>query len=146
MTETQVLRVVEEIQIAASAERIFRSLVDPDEIPLWWGEEDGYQVVEARVDLRVDGAYRLDAIDGSGTRYAVVGRYLEIDPPRRLSYTWIPSFADDHSVVTITLEPVGERTRVRVDHTRIGSREGAESFRRGWVDILGWLRDHFEAG
>lgn len=144
MTETQVLRVVEEIEIEAPAERVFRALVDPAEIPRWWGAEDAYRVRQASVDLRVDGEYRLDAIRADGRRDEVVGRFLEIDPPRRISYTWIPSFADDESVVTISLDPVDDRTRVRVEHTRIASREVAEGYRDGWTRILGWLRGHLE--
>lgn len=145
MTETHVHRVVEKIEIEASPERVFRALADPDEIVAWWGSDDDYRVVEAHLDLRVDGAYRLDAVDGEGRRFAVEGTYLVVDPPRRLSYTWNPSWADDDSVVDLTLEPRGAVTCVRVEHTRItASSEVVEGYREGWRRIFGWLRTHAE--
>ncbi|MFL5807765.1 MAG: SRPBCC family protein [Roseiflexaceae bacterium] len=41
---------------------------------------------------------------------------LEVDEPRRLSYTWQGGWLRRPTVVTWTLEPVAEGTRVLLDH------------------------------
>ena len=41
-----------------------------------------------QTDLRPGGRYRLSMRDPSGVVRSVGGEYVEVDPPRRLVYTW----------------------------------------------------------
>ena len=59
----------------------------------WWTEADLLRewmspigTVDAEVDLRVGGAFRI-VMKGGGRVIEHVGEYLEIDPPRRLVFT-----------------------------------------------------------
>jgi uncharacterized protein YndB with AHSA1/START domain len=69
-----------------------------------------------------------------------VGRYLVVDPPRRLVLTWgwegNQHLPPGSSTVEITLEPDGEGTIVRLRHTGLPDDELRQQHREGWVRYL----------
>lgn len=85
-------------------------------------------------------------------RTAVTGEILEVDPPRRLSYTWRalydPEMArEPFSRVTWELTPMGETTKVELRHDRFepGSMT-YESISQGWAPLLNSLKSLLETG
>jgi len=44
--------------IRASAERLFQAWTDPSQLTQWWGPP-GVQCIEAQIDLRMGGRYRI---------------------------------------------------------------------------------------
>src|SRR5262245_9545411 len=113
-----------EIEIAASPERVFRALTDPRELASWGGAPDTYQTYDRQVDLRPGGAWSCKA-RGANSRvtsqanedFTVGGEYRVIDPPRRLEYTWLSSWAPIVTHVRIDIEPTAGGSRVVVNHT-----------------------------
>jgi uncharacterized protein YndB with AHSA1/START domain len=85
----------------------------------------------------VGGAYRLD-IDDSGAPMTVTGRYLELERPQRISFTWYCSTwdpASPDSVVTVTFDPHGpEETLMTIEHTHLRP-DLVDRHRNGWVLI-----------
>jgi uncharacterized protein YndB with AHSA1/START domain len=124
--------VVKEIYIDAAAEDIFPYLTNPQQYILWMG-------LDARIDARIGGAYQinLNGVD------SVVGEYLEVDPPRRLKFTW-SCIGEDHmvpedlSIVEIELIPSGDGTLLRLTH-RGPDREGRDRHDAGWDYYLARL-------
>lgn len=136
-----------EIEIAAPPERVFRAITDSGELAAWWGADDMYRTTDWKIDLRPGGSWSTVAINTDGTRATVGGEYLEIDPPRRLVYTWRPSW-DDFIETTIRydLEPTAVGTRVLVTHSGFGDRaEQATGTGQGWRRVLDWLGEHLES-
>src|SRR5882724_5801004 len=84
--------VIAEVFIAAPPERVFRAITDPNQMPLWWGQQGMYRVTEWKGDLRPGGKWSSVGVSGDGTSFTVDGEYLEIDPPRLLVHTWIASW------------------------------------------------------
>jgi uncharacterized protein YndB with AHSA1/START domain len=86
----------------------------------------------------VGGNLRID-IEDSGVEFAVVGRYLTLDRPSRLSFTWHCSTWPDPeavSVVTVSLEPRGEtQTYMTIEHTLLPP-DLVDQHRRGWAAIV----------
>src|SRR6476469_8268382 len=72
----------------APPERVYAAWTEPALLRRWWAAEPGWTTPEATTDVRVGGAYRLSMKGTDGILRTVVGEYLEIDPPRRLVYTW----------------------------------------------------------
>jgi uncharacterized protein YndB with AHSA1/START domain len=64
------------IDIAAPPNVVFAHLVTPEGMVAWMGQH-------AELDPRPDGTFAVD-INGSPVR----GRYLEVDPPRRVVVLW----------------------------------------------------------
>jgi uncharacterized protein YndB with AHSA1/START domain len=129
------------VEIAAAPERVFRALTSPEEIVRWWGSEELYKTTRWTSEFKVGGAWRAEGKGSDGAPFAVVGKYLEIDPPRKIVQTWQPDF-DDNQVTTITylLEPTDVGTRVTLRHEGFADR--AQSCRNhafGWENVLDWL-------
>jgi uncharacterized protein YndB with AHSA1/START domain len=122
--------VIKEIRIDATAEDIFPYLTNPKLYILWMG-------LSAQIDAQPGGVYKID-LNGVD---AVIGEYLEVDPPHRLKFTWScigrdHTVPDDLSTVEIELIPSGDGTLVRVTH-RGPDRAGRDRHDAGWNYYLG---------
>jgi hypothetical protein len=78
----------------------------------------------------------------------IVGRVIEVEPPRRLSHTQRLTMRDDpFTVVTWELEPVGGQTQVTLRHT--GWPEDTKKLHQvdgTWAMILPGLKRLLETG
>jgi uncharacterized protein YndB with AHSA1/START domain len=139
--------IVSEIHIAASPERVFQALVDPEQVPQWWGQAGVYRCTKFSAELRVGGKWRSGGVDGEGRSFEVSGEYLEIDPPRLLVSTWVASWTGDvKTTARWELEPTNQGTLVRIRHAGLSAHpELAQSY-RGWPRMLGWLQVFLENG
>src|SRR6476659_374762 len=110
--------------VSAPADKLFHYFTDPEKMVAW-------KAVDATLDARPGGIYQIDVTGHDVAR----GEYVEIDPPRRVVFTFGWE-ADGSAVppgsttVEVTLQPDGDRTRVRLVHSsvpdgiRAGSTEG----------------------
>jgi uncharacterized protein YndB with AHSA1/START domain len=138
---------VSEIEIAATADRVFQALVDPRQVVKWWGQHGMYRCTEFTSDLRPGGKWRAAGIGPDGGPFEVTGEYLEVDPPRLLAHTWVASWTGPvKTIVRWELDPKNQSTRLRIRHSGIAAHpELAESY-RGWSRMLGWLQAFLQAG
>jgi uncharacterized protein YndB with AHSA1/START domain len=126
-------------QMAASCEEVFDAWLDPMSL-VEFMRPGHVQRVDAEVDARVGGKFRIDMIGMADlTRHA--GEYLIIDRPRLLKFTWISKHTDNKpSVVTIELTPRGaEKCEIVLTHVELPENEVA-NHTKGWtwiVDKLG---------
>jgi carboxymethylenebutenolidase len=128
----------------ATREQVFNALVDPAELVKWWGPS-GFTTPEIEVDLRVGGDFRLGMQPPDGELFHLVGTFREIDPPNRLVYTfrWEEPDPDDReTVVTLSLVPLDDRTRLSLQHAGFMTEARLELHRGGWADSLQRLVDH----
>ncbi|GAB5467067.1 MAG: SRPBCC domain-containing protein [Rhodospirillales bacterium] len=131
--------VVVEGGFRAAPERVFRAWTDPEEIKKWFGPGGG-GLQSASIDLRVGGAWRFDFPAAEGRRDSLHGEYLEIDPGRRLVFSWthLRAFDDGReevtpaSQVTVTFEPSDQGAFVRLLHERIAREAGRLGVGEGW--------------
>jgi uncharacterized protein YndB with AHSA1/START domain len=115
------------VYIAAQPERVFRYFTEPALIVRWMGGR-------AVLDPRPGGEFRL-YISG----IPVVGRYVEVDPPRRVVLTWgresSSSFPAGASTLQVTLMPRGNGTVVEIVHDGLPEQE-ADKHAIGWRHYL----------
>lgn len=153
--------VVAEIFVAAPPARVFEAITDPHQTAQWWGQKGLYRLNETKADVRVGGKWLSAGVGQDGKPFKVEGEYLEIDPPRLLVHTWVPSYHDiGRTVVRWELEPrdvhglqhsgpnrVGTGTLVRVRHSGFaGNVESAKGHGDGWRRVLGWMQAFVERG
>ncbi|HZD04013.1 MAG TPA: SRPBCC domain-containing protein [Longimicrobiales bacterium] len=133
-----------DVEIAASPGRVLQALTDPVELEQWWGADDMYRTFDWRIDLRPGGAWSCQARNAGGEGSSVRGRYVTVDPPRVLEYTWQPSWDDfAETLVRLELEPTDAGTRLRVTHTGFGDRaDSCNGHAQGWTVVTGWLSEH----
>jgi uncharacterized protein YndB with AHSA1/START domain len=130
--------------IDAGVIEIRRRLPAPiSEVFRWWTDADLLRqwmtpigTVEAAVDLRVGGALRI-VMKSDDRLIEHTGEYLEIDPPRRLVFTWISPYTGSvPSIITVELQPAGDDvTDLRLVHSQLPD-AAAHSHREGWGAML----------
>jgi uncharacterized protein YndB with AHSA1/START domain len=118
---------VSRLRIAAPAEIVFDCFCDPRAILTWMGEA-------AELDPRPDGVFSLDV-----GAFKFRGRYLIVDRPRRLVFTWGMAESDEFppgaSTVEVTLTPTEGATELTLVHRDLPSSE-SERHARGWAIYL----------
>ncbi len=131
--------IVQEITINAPAERIFEALTDPEQRTQWWGSAGRFQTTHVESDLRVGGKWKMSG-DGFGRPFTVTGEYREIDRPRLLAFTWLPSWQANatETLVRFELSETNGITTVQVTHAGL-TPDGAAAH-KGWPQILDWLK------
>jgi uncharacterized protein YndB with AHSA1/START domain len=120
----------------ASPERVFRLLTEPTALATWWGPH-GFATPEVRIDLRVGGSYRFTMQPPDGDVFHLSGEFLGIQAPFAISFTfrWEEPVPDDReTVVELSLEPLGERTKVTMSQAEFATNERLELHRGGWAD------------
>jgi len=128
-------------QMAVPRERVFRAWLDSESLAHWMCPM-GVSRATVTVDPRVGGGFRILM---EGPAHGVVehtGEYLAIDPPSRLSFTWISKHTDQRpTVVTIEFHERGQGTELVLTHRGLPPAE-VEGHRQGWTDILRLLGEH----
>ncbi len=128
--------------IRAPAERIFAAWTQPDQLRTWWGPP-GVRCVDATVDLRVGGSYRIVNELPDGSRITISGEFTLVSPPRLLAYTWSTDPNDpQREQVTVRLEPQGASTEIVIVHELITDPSIREEHERGWEGCLDGLREY----
>ena len=139
--------IVSEIRIAAPPERVFQALVDPSQVVKWWGQAGIYRCTKFESDLRVGGTWRSVGVDGHGEPFEISGEYLEVEPPRLLSSSWVATWTGAaRTNVRWELTPCTEGTLVRIRHSGFDPHPELAQAYRGWPRMLGWLQALIEMG
>ena len=103
------------------------------------------QVASVEVDPRVGGAFRV-VMANAKSSYDHRGRYLEIERPARLRFTWASAATNGNDTeVTVTFEDVDEGTRVTLVHVGLADAPAGERHERGWTSILAKCRDELQS-
>ena len=135
----------------APREPVFRALSEPAALANWWGPS-GFTVPEVELDFRVGGRYRFSMQPPGGDVFHLAGEFLEIDPPRRLAYTFRweePDPADQETVATLSLDTRGDHgdaTRLSLSHGEFASQARLELHQNGWTESLVKLRELLGSG
>jgi uncharacterized protein YndB with AHSA1/START domain len=94
---------------------VFEAWTKPALLKRWWAPKSlGVSLFECEQDLRVGGAYRYAFGRDPKNPEVFTGRYLEVDPPKRLVYTQVyerMAHAGE-AVVTADFEQSEGRTRL----------------------------------
>jgi uncharacterized protein YndB with AHSA1/START domain len=118
-------------EIAASPERVFKALASP-EVVGWWIRAGVFNTTEWSGDLRAGSDWHAAGI-ARGQPYALEGKFLEIDSPRKLVHTWHRAGAPGApTTVTYLLEPLDGGTRITLRHAGFTSRETCANTCIGW--------------
>jgi uncharacterized protein YndB with AHSA1/START domain len=115
------------VDLNAPVQEVFRHLTDPVAMIRWMGQH-------ATLEPAPGGAFEVD-INGVPVR----GRYLEVDPPRRVVVSWgvagSPDLPPGASQVEFTLTPTVAGTRLRLVHRNLPP-DQASVHGTGWRHFL----------
>jgi uncharacterized protein YndB with AHSA1/START domain len=115
--------------LPAPVDRVWTALTRPEALTAWFWPPRLQPRVTA--EARPGGEYRIE-----GTGMAVSGRYVEVDEPRRLAFTWQWDGDATQSLVTIDLVAQGGKTELTLVHDRLDGDEDRDNHLIGWTDCL----------
>lgn len=129
------------IYIASTPEKVFKALTDTEATAKFWfgNAVTSDWKVGSPVTFRRDGKLTLE------------GKVLENDPPRRLSYTFLPRhdpfFSETHaSRVVLDIEPQKDQVKLTVTHDDFADGSKVfESISNGWPLVLSSLKSYLES-
>jgi uncharacterized protein YndB with AHSA1/START domain len=135
------------LERALSAPRplVFRACIEPDELAKWWGPR-GFTSPSIEIDPRVGGSYRIAMQPPEGELFYLRGEFRELEPPRRLVYTFAwedPTPDDQETVVTLSFEESDSSTRIALEQAPFATEARRALHESGWTEsfirLEAWL-------
>ena len=124
---------------------VFKAWTEPVHLVRWWGPQ-GFTTPSCEMDVRPGGTFRLLMRSPEGTEHRLQGVYREIVEPERLSFTWAWLDAEGRpgheTVVTVTLDEVGGRTRLTLHQAVFESDTARAAHQHGWTTCLDRLAEY----
>lgn len=118
---------------------VFRVWTQPEHLVRWWGPH-GFTLPSCRMELRPGGFYHFWMRGPEGDDHWLEGEYREVVEPERLSFTWAWRAGDGtlgpETLVTVTLEAVGERTKLTLHQAVFESETARDLHEDGWTGCL----------
>jgi uncharacterized protein YndB with AHSA1/START domain len=124
-----------------SADEVFDAFLTTDRVGQWmFGRAvRDEEIVRLSLDPKVGGSFSF-VVRRQGKEIDHVGRFLEMDRPRRLVFTWGTAEEKDDSVVLVEIGPKGRGSELTL--TQEMSEDWADAVKRNegaWTKMLGAL-------
>jgi uncharacterized protein YndB with AHSA1/START domain len=131
----QTLRI--ERTFRAPVEAVFDAWTSEEVMRRWWRVERDWETTVAEVDLRIGGEVRVVMRDpAKDTEFGGGGRYTEIDPPRRLAFTWLWDGDTRRMLIEIDFEEADGGTHVTFTHSGLWDEDAVRAHRDGWTRVF----------
>ena len=119
----------------AAPEQVFDAWLDPTTAAKFLFATPTGKMFMADIDARVGGRFTFVDHRPEGD-IEHVGKYLEIDRPARLAFTFaVPEYSTDDTKVTIDIAPAGAGCELTLVHERVLPDYGDRT-QEGWEGIL----------
>jgi uncharacterized protein YndB with AHSA1/START domain len=130
----------------ATPEAIWKAWTDADDASLWWHPR-GFSTPRETVtiDARVGGRYEYTMVnDSTAEGFPTTGEYREVVPITKLAFTWgsPDDGPDDSPLITVTIESLGELTRLTFDLRGRDGMRGDQDVYDGWDSAIDVLVEH----
>lgn len=127
--------------LRTSPERLFKAFTDPDAMAKWLPPY-GFTCKVHQMDAKVGGTFKMSFTNfTTGNGHAFGGKYLELEPGKRLRYTDVfddPNLPGE-MVTTVTMTAVVVGTELKVTQEGIPDAIPAEACYLGWQESLAQL-------
>jgi uncharacterized protein YndB with AHSA1/START domain len=127
-----------EMALAVPPEHVFAAFVDAEQLRRWWGPA-GFTVSGIQFEAVEGTDYRITMQPPDGDEFHIRGTFRAVQPPHRLSFTFIyeePDPDDQETVVTLTLDPADSGTRLTLDQGPFRTPARLELHREGWTQTV----------
>src|SRR5213592_2004405 len=126
--------VVIERTFNAPIARVWKALTDAEDMRRWY-----FDLKEFKPEVGFEFEF---AVEHEGTKYCHLCKVTEVNPLRKLAYTWRYQGQEGDSLVTFELFPEGDKTRLKLTHEGIETfpktpAYARKNFEAGWTEIIG---------
>jgi uncharacterized protein YndB with AHSA1/START domain len=136
-------------------ELVWKAWTEPAQIKEWLELGEGVTIEAVKVDLRVNGQFRLQTRMADGEFFTAAGTYLEVKTPERLVYTWdwekdgagteFGELEGDETQVTVEFRAKANRTQLVLTHEKFASVEKRDRHEKGWQSWIDRLAKFVKA-
>lgn len=130
-------------RIDAPPAKIYAAWTEPARIMQWFGPT-GAEMLHAETDVHVGGGFRMAFRTPDGETHDVSGLYREVEPGRKLVFTWAwITMPDRESLVTVALKPDGGGCLLTLTHEQFADEAARDGHKSGWTGALDKLENLF---
>ena len=131
-------------------QRVYDAWLDPEIRRQWWCAAPEMSCSVCDIDATVDGRYRINMEGPDGKEWVTIGKFVELDPPSKLSFTWTwehdETFGGD-SLVTVELFETefegNPATELVLTHEKLTTPHMRSEHTSGWFGCLKSLGTYF---
>src|SRR5262245_27334721 len=130
--------------VAAPPAAVFRAFSDP-ELPKWWGPV-GFSIPSLDFDPREGATYRIKMQPPEGDPFHLAGSFRAVEPPARLSFTFVyeePDPDDVETLVELSFADLDGSTEVGFVQGTFKTEARRALHRDGWGDSFDRLERLF---
>ena len=138
LTDIQDETIQREIIVNGSAEKVFKALIDKNELSLWFSDRT------EKIEPKIGGVYDVGWRDEKG-RQMGPGKITDIQENRLLSYSWGLK-TNDGNQARWELIPMKDKTKVRLTHEGFKSGRYNKDYVQGWHAYMLTLKEYIEKG
>jgi len=127
--------VIIEKLVNAPVKKVWKAITDKDQMKQWYFDLNDFKP-------EVGFEFSFTGKGSKGESYVHRCKITEVDPLKKLQYSWTYEDVEGFSVVTFELFEKGESTLVKVTHTGLetfpqnNSDFKRESFTAGWTELI----------
>jgi uncharacterized protein YndB with AHSA1/START domain len=127
--------------IHAPIGKVFDAWLNPETLSKFILPMPGMPEPQTETDAREGGNFAIIMQVGDD-KIPHTGKYIEINRPDKLVFTWVSPSSIDNSTVTLNFSALDEnKTKVELTHIRFIDDETRSDHEGGWGNILDKLRD-----
>jgi uncharacterized protein YndB with AHSA1/START domain len=132
-------------RLRASPQKVYAAWTHAENLIQWFAAQAKPGSVEADLDVRVGGRYRISFTNQDSDEYHEVGGlYREVVPDARLQFTWAwHSTPERESLVTIEFRPDAAGTLMIFRQEQFADLAARDNHERGWNKFFDVLERHF---
>lgn len=125
--------------IHAAPEQVFSAFTLPEILVDWFGPDFCFPM-DAEVDLRPGGIYRIEMETDEMGPTEIEGTYQEVEPNSRLVFTWAwkdnPALGEGETLVSVELIDIEGGTEVKIHHSGFSNLDDRDIHSQGWNNAL----------
>jgi uncharacterized protein YndB with AHSA1/START domain len=130
-------------RLNAAPEKVYAAWTNPAHLTKWFGPDSG-AVTRAETDVRTGGRYAIEFSTEDGEQHHVSGVYKEVEPNRKLAFTWMwRTMPERESFVTVLIKPDGEGSILTLIHEQFFDEPARDRHEFGWTGSLNKLERLF---
>jgi uncharacterized protein YndB with AHSA1/START domain len=128
--------------LQAAPAAVFLAFSDSSTLAKWFGPK-GFTIPSLEFQPRVGNRYRIEMQPPEGGPFGLTGEFREVDPPARLSYTFVwedPDPDDVETLVVLSFRDLGGSTEVFFSQGPFKTEPRRALHRDGWTDSFDKLQ------
>jgi len=113
--------------------KVWQAWTDPAIAKMWFGSDPAGKVLDAKLDVRVNGPFSVIFANSDGTEFTCQGIYQEIDEPTRLVFTWgWANQPEVNELISLQFAPVEGGTSMIFEQSNIDPGTTIHNYAEGW--------------